>query len=526
MPDRKRPERPRRQARSARTSAEVQPIAWPSETFRELYDEAPVPYLTTDEHGMIRALNRRTSELLGVERHQALGFPLRAFVAQTDWGDLAAHLERLRADGRAVGELTLRSSRGTEIVVRLESQRSSGALGPCWTAVFDLSDSRRATTEHARLHVAEKAARDANMVKDRFIAVLSHELRAPLAPLLAAVPALEASATASPEKLAQVAQLLKRNVLREARLIDDLLDVSRIASGKVELRHAPTDLHAIARESLEMVAPEAVARRQVLMVSLDAGRHHVDGDTARLRQVFSNLLKNAVKFTPEGGHIGVRSWNHEGVVVVEVSDDGMGIEPAALARIFDSFEQVGAAGSGGGLGLGLAIARGMIELHGGKISAHSAGLRRGARFLVELPALKGAVEARPAAATPRRPPRRAGRDQEILIVEDEPDLADTLVAVLESEGYRARAVATASAALAVDLDRIGVVISDLGLPDLDGRVLIERLKAKRDFKAIALSGYGTEADVQASEAAGFDQHLTKPVEMGVLLGAIDRVCAR
>jgi DNA-binding response OmpR family regulator len=135
------------------------------------------------------------------------------------------------------------------------------------------------------------------------------------------------------------------------------------------------------------------------------------------------------------------------------------------------------------------------------------------------------VEAEPVLAQPRRPPRRSGRGNDILLVEDEPDLADALVAALESEGYRARAVATANAALALDLEGTGIVISDLGLPDLDGRVLVEKLKAKHDLKAIALSGYGTEADVQASEAAGFDQHLTKPVEMAVLLGAIDRVSA-
>jgi two-component system CheB/CheR fusion protein len=272
-----------------------------------------------------------------------------------------------------------------------------------------------------------------------------------------------------------------------------------------------------------MLAPEAVGRHQSLSIDLEAVRHQVDGDAARLRQVFTNLLKNAAKFTPEGGHIAVRSWNHGGRVIVEVADDGMGIEPAALSRIFERFEQADGSTAAGGLGLGLAICRGMIELHGGKISAHSAGLGHGARFLVELPATAAAVPAQPLQA--RRPARRAARGGEILVVEDEPDLAEALLEVLASEGYHARAVATAREALAADLEHVQVVISDLGLPDLDGRLLVERLKAKHHLKAIALSGYGTEADVLSSQAAGFDHHLTKPVEMDVLLGAIDRVCA-
>jgi hypothetical protein len=500
----------------------------PSETFRQLYGLAPVPYITMDGRGLIRAINLRATDLLQIERQRALGFPFRSFVTQADRGELAAHLGRFQNDRRAICELTLRTFKGQEIPVRLESIPGTEDSELCWTALFDVSDRRRAEVEHTRLEAAEKAAREANTMKDRFIAVLSHELRAPLAPLLAALPVLESGAATTPQKLAGLAQMIKRNVLREARLIDDLLDVSRIASGKVALRREPADLHAIARESLEMVASEAVARQQALSVHLEATRHRVDGDAARLRQVFSNLLKNAVKFTPVGGNIAVRSWNHDDFVVVEVSDDGRGIEPQALSRIFDSFEQEEGGASGGGLGLGLAISRGMVELHGGKISAHSPGLGKGARFLVELPAFETTAELRepaPAAAPARRPPKRSARGSEILIVEDEPDLAETLLAVLEAEGYQARAVNTAQAALAVDLERVGLVISDLGLPDLDGRILIEKLKAKRDLKAIALSGYGTEADVLSSEAAGFDQHLTKPVDVHVLLGAIDRVSA-
>jgi two-component system CheB/CheR fusion protein len=507
--------------RRASDSVRVE-LPWPLGAAAELYDAAPIAYVTMDGQGIVRSLNLRGAALLGAQPQRAVGLPFRTLVVRADRGALAAHVLQFRRDGHALTELRVQTFGGQEVPVKLESQRGGGSPDICWTSLYDISARKRTEVEHARLEAAEKTARDANLMKDRFIAVLSHELRAPLAPLLAAVGGLE-SAAASPEKLAKLGDMIRRNVLREARLIDDLLDVSRIASGKVALQRASVDVHAVARESLEMLAPEAVGRHQSLSIDLEAVRHQVDGDAARLRQVFTNLLKNAAKFTPEGGHIAVRSWNHGGRVIVEVADDGMGIEPAALSRIFERFEQADGSTAAGGLGLGLAICRGMIELHGGKISAHSAGLGHGARLLVELPATAAAVPAQPLQA--RRPARRAARGGEILVVEDEPDLAEALLEVLASEGYHARAVATAREALAADLEHVQVVISDLGLPDLDGRLLVERLKSKYHLKAIALSGYGTEADVLSSQAAGFDQHLTKPVEMDVLLGAIDRVCA-
>ena len=492
--------------------------------FRELYDEAPLPYLTLDGQGIIRALNKQAAGLLELTSLPAVGFPLRTYVTPGDRGELSVHLARLEKEGRSTSELLLRSPTGAETAIRLESRRTAGDPELYWSALFDVSFHKRAALEHLRFEEAELAARQAIAAKDRFIAVLSHELRAPLAPVLAAVGGLE-SGTESPPKLARLYEIIRRNVQREARLIDDLLDVSRISSGKVGLHSESVDLHLVARESLEMLADEAKAKRLSLTLALEAERRLVSGDHSRLRQVFTNILRNAIKFTPEGGAIAVRSWNNRDRVAVEVSDDGVGIPAEALGRIFDSFEQAHGSASGGGLGLGLAIARGMIELHGGQIHAHSAGPGRGARFVVELRAL--ATHAQPPAPTAdsRREPARRARGAEILVVEDEPDLAETLVSVLESEGYRVRTAATAGDALAANLDTVDLIISDIGLPDLDGRALLEKLKSKRDVKAIALSGYGTEADVRASEAAGFDRHLTKPVEMHVLLGVIDRVCS-
>lgn len=511
----------RRSPGARRGKAEV-----PGREAVELYDEAPVPYVTFDGQGIIRSINSRATALLGLQRGQGVGMPFSTFVVKEDCGEVLVHLARFRAGEEPSCQVRLRDADGLPVTVRLESRRMQATPDLCWTAVLDVSEQKRAEVAHARLEEAERATRDANVAKDRFIASLSHELRAPLAPLLAAVSGLARSGL-SAERQAGLLEIIRRNALREARLVDDLLDVSRIASGKIELRLGVVDLHAVTREAAEMLAQDATARRQTLSLDLEAFRHHVNGDAARLRQVFANLLRNAVKFTQEGGNITVRSWNHENRVAIEVSDDGVGINRDALARIFEYFEQAEGPASPGGLGLGLAISRGLVDLHGGKIAAHSAGRGRGARFVVELTALAAGVTALREESPARRPAKRASRSHgdEILVVEDEPDLAEALLSVLQSEGYRVRTVSTAHAALAADLDNVRVVISDLGLPDLDGRLLVEKLKANHDLKAIALSGYGTEADVRSSQAAGFDQHLTKPVEVEVLLGAIDRVYA-
>ncbi len=499
-------------------------------TRSELFDEAPVAYAMVDHQGVVRALNVKAGALLGVDPSGAMGLPLRSWVMQSDRGALSAHLSRVASDGVAISELRLQPRRGDQLHARLETRRTNAAEGPFWMVLFDIGAQRRAESEHARLEEAERAARNVSAAKDRFIATLSHELRAPLAPVLAAISSLE-NEVRSGRNVARLCEIIKRNVLREARLIDDLLDVSRIASGKITLHREITDIHAVVREASEMLMAEAVARRLSVTVALEAIRHRVNGDPARLRQVFVNLVKNALKFTPENGHVTLRSWNNGHSVIVEVSDDGIGIEPQSLARIFESFEQASSAGAAaGGLGLGLAISRGMIELHGGTITAHSAGPGRGARFLVNLAALPApAAEDAPHKHLVRIPPKRSPRrlpTGEILIVEDEPDLAEALSSVLESQGYRVKLAATANAALATELDDVRVIISDIGLPDLDGRLLLRKLKSKRPLKAIALSGYGTEADILASQAAGFDQHLTKPVEMEILMGALNRVFAR
>lgn len=492
----------------------------------ELYQSAPVAYLTLDGQGVVRDLNRCAAELLRVDRQLAVGLPFRLSVATNDRREIAAHFSRFRESGHAVSEVRLKRG-DVETEVSLESRRTALGHDLCFMTVLDMSDRRRADRDQVRMAKAEHEARQVSAVQDQFVAMLSHELRTPLAPILAAVTTLEKETRVVPS-VARLYEIIRRNVLREARLVDDLLDVSRIRSGKVRLQRETTDLHLVAREAAEMLAGEATARRLSVRLELDARHHCVSGEPSRLRQVFANLLKNAVKFTPEAGEVALRSWNNGHAIVVEISDTGIGIEPGALDRIFERFEQLPVPDGvqGGGLGLGLAISRAIVDLHGGTIVAHSAGRGRGSRFLVEIDALQAEVRPKSELAH-RQPPARAPRlrDAEILIVEDEPDLAEALSMLLESEGYRVQTAPTAAAALAAKLDNVHLVISDIGLPDLDGRQLLPRLKSKQPMKAIALSGYGTEADLRASLDAGFDRHLTKPVEMHVLLEAVDLACS-
>jgi CheY-like chemotaxis protein/nitrogen-specific signal transduction histidine kinase len=406
------------------------------------------------------------------------------------------------------------------------------------TAVLDLTAQSEAVREREQLIESERSARAQAHAKDEIIAVVSHELRTPLTPVLAAVTSLE-KGKLSQARLREVCDLIRRNVTAEARLIDDLLDVNRLARGKVSLEIAVMDVHAVIRETLAMFTEPARAKSISVSTEVTATRHHVRGDATRLRQVFWNLLGNAFKFTPEGGTVTVYTWNRDENLVVEVEDTGVGIDGSALAKIFDAFEQAPQKerAKSGGLGLGLAIARGIVELHAGRIHAASAGPGRGARFSVELRtvaaprAIERADNKPPSSRKPKRsrppppPPPSPNENQNrghILLVEDDPDSAEALQFALEAVGFDVTMANTAKAALASELGRFDLVVSDIGLPDMAGHDFLRALHRKRKLKAIALSGYSTESDVRASKEAGFFAHLAKPVGLEELVATIER----
>jgi PAS domain S-box-containing protein len=395
--------------------------------------------------------------------------------------------------------------------------------------VIDVTARKRAEREldEAR-HAAEQAravAEEANQAKDHFLSVLSHELRTPLSPVLTGAALLEKEGL-SAEGRAVLAVIL-RNVALEARLIDDLLDLTRITRGKVELDRRPIDVHVVIQYALEVCAADIAARGLRVTVHRADAPCIVHGDAARLQQVFWNLLKNAIKFSPQDGCVEVQVHRVGREAVVAITDSGIGIEATALEGIFDAFAQAERSITRryGGLGLGLTISRALVELHGGRIGAASEGLGKGARFTVRLPVSTG-IE-RPADPVQQAPGvgRRLQRPLRILLVEDHADTAEMMVAMLESERHHVVHARTVAEALdASTRQAFDLVVSDLGLPDGSGLLLIRQLRKRPGAPpGIALSGYGQEADIRESRAAGFAEHLVKPVDPLILFDTIGRV---
>jgi signal transduction histidine kinase len=397
-------------------------------------------------------------------------------------------------------------------------------------AHLEMARSRRDNEE--RLIRAKQAAEEANRAKDKFLAALSHELRTPLTPVLAMAATLQTDPRLAPvrEELA----MIRRNVELEARLIDDLLDLTRLSRGRLEMHREVTDVRQVLARAVQICCDrEVAAGRLSVALALAPGDHRVWADAARLTQVFWNLLNNAVKFTPAGGTITVRSRLDPaaGELALEVADTGMGIEPEVLPRIFDAFQQGEASvhRQFGGLGLGLAISRAIVVMHGGRITAASAGRDRGAAFTVHLPL--GLPEGVDDAAAPDGPAVEEGREAEplrILLVEDHPDTAEAMAELLRLQGHRVLVAATVAGALATAEaaardSGLDLVVSDLGLPDGNGLDVMRELSARYGLRGIALSGYGMEEDVRRSREAGFGRHLTKPVNPQALQTAIQEV---
>jgi two-component system CheB/CheR fusion protein len=387
-----------------------------------------------------------------------------------------------------------------------------------------------------------RAAEQANAAKDQFLAALSHELRTPLTPVLAFVSDLAEDARLPADVRAKLVAI-RRNVELEARLIDDLLDLTRITHGKLEIKPEVTDLSEVLEHALDICCSVEVASGRLKVVrEVTADRHHVWGDAPRLTQVFWNLFKNAVKFMPAGGEVRVRT----AVVTpatggqrlrIEIADTGIGIDPADLPRVFDGFEQGPRTITRqfGGLGLGLAISKAIVDLHGGTLRAASEGLGKGATFILELPLAEVSpaerVETRPVpgqALAPTPTPTEPGErpTHHLLLVEDHADTAAAFAELLRANGYVVTTAGSVREGLAAAAKGgIDLVISDLGLPDGHGYELMREIVRRHGLPGIALSGYGMEEDVRQSREAGFSRHLTKPVKLKILREAIREVLA-
>jgi len=379
------------------------------------------------------------------------------------------------------------------------------------------------------LQKAKEIAESANMAKDQFLAVLSHELRTPLTPVLASIYALE-SQDDLPAAARSLIDIIRRNAELEARLIDDLLDLSLVNNGKLQLTFQQINLHTVIGHVLENCREDIERKDLRMQLELGAAAHVVSADSARIQQVVWNLLRNAVKFTPHGGTVIIRTGNvgtERGRIRLDICDNGIGMEPEMIPKIFNAFEQGGQqiAHRFGGLGLGLSISNRVIDLHNGTLSATSDGHDRGSTFSIELDTVEPAGSPGKEFTPQPDPPKE--RRQRILIVEDHEDTRRVIQMLLERQGYEV-AIAK-NVRMAIDIatsQQFDLLISDIGLPDGTGLDLMRALVSSgHPVKAIALSGYGMESDIRKSYEAGFLEHLTKPVSVRKLKEAIEQITA-
>jgi PAS domain S-box-containing protein len=492
------------------------------ESLDRFFRLSPALFAIVNAEGRIARANAAWETLLGHHPDDLAGTRLIDLVHPDDREATRAAIEALNRAGVASFEDRCRHREGS--YHRL-SWNMASSQGVTYAVASDVAERERAR----ELEMAKEASEAAGRAKDRFLAVLSHELRTPLNPILLGVTYLLESGEA-PASLRPTFEMIRRNVELEARLIDDLLDVTRILQGKLRLQLAEADAHAVLRRAVEVCRGEIDDKALVLALEFSADRHVVRADQARLQQVFWNLIKNAVKFTPDRGSLAIRTRNAgdrgRPRLVIEFADSGRGIAPGDLARIFEPFQQGTAdAGRIGGLGLGLSISRGVMEGHGGMLSATSPGPGHGATFRVELDAVPGGPPQESVAT------RHVGDDPgasslRVLLVEDEPETLDVFSRILRRLGHRVATATTLAEAVSTALaGEFDLIISDVGLPDGSGLELPGRLGGRRSTPAIAVSGFGMKDDIQRSLEAGFAAHLVKPIGFKELEATIRQVLA-
>lgn len=488
--------------------------------YRRLFEAAKDGILIVDSATLkITDANPVICDLLETNREDLVGHELQQTCLFPDSVSVEKALSELKEKGvfrdeRPI-EIETNEIRHLEIISNLYVEDASSVLQ------FNVRDVTDRVEDARQLASARDAAQEANRAKDKFLAALSHELRTPLTPVLMIASGMEKSPKLESELRAAFA-MIRKNIEQEARLIDDLLDITRITQGRLRFHFADLDLHPLIEESLEALRAKIDQKQLRLMVDLSATEHHVSADSVRIRQIFANLFENAIKFTPQGGQIRVRTFNSDGNLRVEVTDTGIGIKEAELHRIFDQFVQGDETASprdGGGLGLGLFTIAFLVRGHGGRIWAESAGRGQGATFHVELP-LSAARSTPPPASIAPKPALDALR---ILVVEDDQATCEILAQLLSLRGHTVSAAANIAQALALaKASTFDIAICDIGLPDGRGHDLMRVLKRDFALPGIALSGYGMEADIAESRAAGFSEHLTKPVELTTLEESIQR----
>ena len=472
---------------------------------------ALISYVDTDLR--YQFCNRAYSQWFGMPTEQIVGRTMPEVLGDAAWETLRPHAMAALTGTPVEFETEARYSRGgTRWIhgVYTPDRDADGRVRGLVVMVSNVSASK----------AAEQALRAADRRKDEFVATLAHELRNPLAPIRNAVRILKARGLPDAQSEWATA-VLERQVQLMARLLEDLLDVSRITRNKLELRTERVDLAAVVETAVETSRPVIDAGGHELTVTLPTESVYLEADATRLSQVFANLLNNAAKYTEDGGRVALTAARHDGDVVVSVKDSGIGIAAEVLPRVFDMFSQVTPTllRSQGGLGIGLSLARGLVELHGGSIAVKSDGLGQGSEFVVRLPLAAAAPvgePARPGDGPPKAPP--ACR---ILIVDDNRDSADSLAMLLRLMGHEVSTAYDGEQAVEVaSAFRPDVALLDIGMPKLNGYEACRRIREQpwgRDMILVALTGWGQEEDRRRTRAAGFNQHIVKPVDLNALL---------
>jgi PAS domain S-box-containing protein len=475
-----------------------------------------------DPSGCVTTWNPGAERLKGYSASEIIGQHFSTFYPEEDIraGKCEYELAMAVEEGRFEDEGWRLRKDGTRFwanVVITAMRHGSGMLIGFAKVTRDLTDLKRQEEERAARLAAEQASR----AKDEFLAMLSHELRNPLAPIATALDLIKLRGEASATREYQV---IERQVHHMMRLVDDLLDVSRITRGKIDLKSQRLDAGDVIARAIEIASPLFEQKRHHLAVELAQRPLLIDADEGRLTQVLANLLTNAAKYTGDGGHIVVAARRVADTVVIDVRDDGSGIDSELLPRVFDLFVQgqQSAERASGGLGLGLALVRSLVRLHGGHVTAHSAGRNHGSTFTVTLPAADDRVVAAPELPAARLVPTPSTR--RILIVDDNEDARSLLSDILVATGHDVRTAGDGLCALEMVKEFTpDVAILDIGLPVMDGYELAARLREEMKTRAprlISLTGYGQQTDHDRSHAAGFARHLVKPVDMRRLLETI------
>jgi PAS domain S-box-containing protein len=516
---------------TGRAEAAALAVAESAERFRLLSEVVSIQVWTARANGELDFANAECGDYFGVEvRPEILGHAWAQFVHPDDLPAALAVWQECLATGKPYEvEFRLRRADGNYrwFLVRGEAMRDAeGAIVKWFGTNTDIDD----------LKVAQSQAERASRAKDNFLAALSHELRTPLTPVLLAAAALREDERLPPEVRVQLG-MMERNIGLEARLIDDLLDLTRIAKGKLPLRPQLCDAHSLISLAIDIVHEEARTKNIRIEPQFTAKRSGLTADPSRFQQVIWNLLRNAVKFTPGGGNITITTRDCDAEaggerLSIEVRDSGIGIEAEAIERIFEPFEQAELGGDHrfGGVGLGLAIARAIVDLHGGTIRAQSEGVGHGAVFIAEWP---GATEPPHGIADPSGTadvilPGPAADETgspafslRLLLVEDNEPTLQVLTRLLTRSGHQVVPAATVADALAAAATQsFDGVISDLGLPDGTGNDLMQQLRQRHNLRGIALTGYGMEEDMERSLKAGFVMHIIKPVDVTQLRRAL------